>query len=213
MSLFGIEGRVLDHTTDHEIEVQRSAGVVLLILRANPKDGTPQIWTIKERHTKPETDKLAGQLSVPAETRKIGEEIEQTTLAALSEYSGDSGEIDHLYIAGYIPGSVDVRESKADIAIMIYENENEGELRSPLDPDEVEPYGWISPNFLRTLNGQVRPLAHSAISIVSNETMRQLLQSHKDPSNRIPLRGFVGPEFSIVDFNNTRDLIPDSPLS
>src|ERR1039457_2255125 len=77
-----------------EGEVRQSIGVALLIVgvdaHRNGDNATdPLIWTIVELEAKPETDKVPGEISVPAETIKIGEGRNANILGALAEFCDD----------------------------------------------------------------------------------------------------------------------------
>lgn len=215
MSTFGLEN---GSAVDHESDSNHSVGVAVLILGVDTSDPKfsihqpPMIWAIKERMTKSATDKRMGQFSIPAETRKIGEQAPQTTLAALAEFTNDDRDIDKLYVGGYLSKGISVRGNPADVVVMIYDGPLD-QAHAPIDPDETEPHGWVNPDYIKKLNGEVRPLAHDVLSLVSNQDMFALIASHTDPEQRIPLRNSVGEDFSLINFNTDRDLIPDNPLS
>jgi hypothetical protein len=77
-----------------EVEMTKSAGIALLVVGLDPKrtdvnQSDPLIWTIREFQDKPSSQKRAGELSIPAETRKTGEDRFSNLLGGLAEFCDD----------------------------------------------------------------------------------------------------------------------------
>src|SRR6266540_3769447 len=78
-----------------ETELRQSIGVALLIVGLDPKKNgdnltDPLLWTITELQAKAQTEKRAGEISIPAETKKRGEGRMENILGALAEFSDES---------------------------------------------------------------------------------------------------------------------------
>ena len=198
-------------------EQPQTLGVVVLIVGLDPKrngeNGTdPLIWTITELRDKPETDRVAMQTSVPAETRKDGEDPESNVLGALAEFCND--EAFSAYVKQHlfkIPGKwyrekgITVGPHPADVAVVIYD----GTLDFPFKPTEsnlheVKPNGWKKKSELKADQG-LRSVVKQAIELDDKE---QLVKSALNAYFMNPqARELVFPQevTSIESFSSTRE--------
>jgi hypothetical protein len=202
-----------------EKKKKTSAGVAVLIVGLDPsRNGNneldPLIWTITELKNKPETNKLAGQISSPAETRKNGENIEDNVLGALAEFCNDTTfpnyVKNHLVRVGRWIGEkgVFVGESPVDVAVLIYDGALDFPFK-PSCPDEVSANGWVKKSDLIS-NPNVRDVLRQALDFDTEQglTRNALENYHKNPQGR----KLVVPEnvSSIEEFSNIREYGTDT---
>ena len=203
-----------------------SAGVAVLIVGLDPRrDGDnaldPLIWTITELKSKVETDKLAGQLSIPAETRKNGESAEDNVIGALAEFCNDT--IFSSYVKNHLvkvdgkwrrEKGITVGTGPADVAVVIYD----GALDFPFKPtnaDEVSPNGWMKKSELVAVYPNLRDLLKETLELDSMENLiRDALEDYEsNPEKRKSV--FPDDLVSIEKFNSERefgvDMHPMSP--
>ncbi len=134
-----------------EREVVQSAGVALLIVGFDPlKNGDnitdPLIWTITELQDKPETQKRAGDTSIPSETRKQNETRTQNILGALAEFCDEGcvgGLSRHLFFApgSYKDEAISINGNLVDIGVLVYDGPLDV-FFNPQNCEEVSGNGW-----------------------------------------------------------------------
>src|SRR5688572_30041437 len=118
-----------------EEERSQSIGAVVFVVSSSTdEDGGPRVLTVRERMAKAETGRIPGQLSLPCETRKVGEEDLENVLGALAEVTDSDEALRHLRVvpgAYYRRGAISVGGRPADVAFLIYEGPEES-LGQPL---------------------------------------------------------------------------------
>ncbi len=195
-----------------EEEVKHMYGIGVVIIHAY----TGNILTVKELQDKERTGRKRGQVSIPLETRKPGEDVYTNLLGALPEVFDD---VDHqgndikqeLYLSLFhigqeafynqavvqkYPGSI----VYCDIGVLIYQG-------SEITPQsynslEVSPLGWMSPSdFLQ--NEHIRPLAKE---VVQNMHDSGFLEKHRQKAQHPDLLYPVLPaDFSVREFYHKRE--------
>lgn len=198
-----------------ESDRRTSIGVVLVVVAASESSNEgPLVWTVLEQQGKEETDKIAGQISLPAETRKVGEQEVGTVLGALGELTDSDEVIRHLYVdpkAFYAKEPVLVKGKPVDVAFIIYDGPL-GESMQPVDPSETTPNGWMSTGEIKRLNGELRPAARDSIDFAAaNGILDSLVRTPRD--DLIPLSSLVQPDFSIRTFLEQRETQQDISLT
>ena len=171
-----------------------SQGVLLVVVHK----GTGQILTNVENSDKPETGKAYGQVSIPSETAKLGENRFVTTAYALIEevvgLTSISQTAHQLHLAYFDDSFISYRsptghELQGALGVIIYD----GPLaikRSPSDITEVTPNGWIHPNAL-VEKPNVRPVSRQAIfSVISGNVIPAALSNH-DQGKSISVSSFI----------------------
>lgn len=209
---FTTEGR--EPYSFKEKKVKASAGVIVLIVGLDPNrngenETDPFIRTIIELKNKPETNKFAGQISAPAETRKDGETIESNVLGALAEFCND--EAFSLYVRNHLvrperwigEKGASVGNSPVDIAVLIYD----GALDFPFKPacsDEVRANGWVKKSDLIN-NPRSRDILKQALEFDSEKNLvRCALDSYyNNPQKRDSI--FPKDMDSIEEFSVVRE--------
>ena len=196
-----------------ETEMQ-NIGIALLIV-ANDQQGmngaSPLIWTIREKRPKEQTERSIGQISIPAETRKVDETAADNVKGALAEFCDDN-------LLVQSPGISVVRDSLykdtlilnghyvADLLVVVYD----GPLNIPINPtntDEVEPNGWM--HFEDIMSSEnVRPFLKGFIEKgQARSVAEQALDVYKArPDMRLDL---FPPNFSIEAFYQRREQAKD----
>lgn len=203
-----------------EGEARDSIGVALLIVGIDPQKhgedaANPLLWTIRELLGKSETDRIAGELSIPAETKKAGESRIANILGALAEF-GDNQHLeylrDHLFLINdaYTEKSIFIHDNPADMAVLVYD----GFLDIPFNPvcdEEVSPNGWMSRSMIQEAKG-IRSALKQAIEldIARGVSARAIEAYYNFPEKRIPI--FPSDMSSIRDFYTQRELSPDIPI-
>lgn len=207
--------RMVESQAVPEADRRESIGVVLVVVASSSKgkDANPLVWTILEKTGKAQTDKTAGQISLPAETRKVGEQEMATVLGALGELTGSDDVVNDLYLnpeTFYAQSPILVKGRPVDVAFLVYDGPTVADFK-PVDQAETKAYGWMPIQAIHRLNGEVRPLVHDSIGFaVSNNVFFQLAQNR---SGLVPLSSFLQPDFSIRDFIAQREQQPDIPLT
>lgn len=193
---------------------QPSIGVVAVIVSMDSlvEGVIPEIRTVIERQTKATTDRNAGQLSLPAETRKKGENEVDNLMGALAEFSDSDDVVKGLKVAPdffYSRGSILVKGMPADVTFFVYDGPKDKDIQ-PVDPVETQADGWRGVDRIGLMNGQARPLVHDAIDFALQNGVFDRLREQRD---RLVSLGNVLPEdFSIKDFIKARDLLEDIDL-
>ena len=180
---------------------------------------TSEIRVIRERRDKPSTGRKAGELSVPIETRKVGEDPEGNLYGALPEafdrYDIHGRDIRrilerslyHMEGNTYHPGFKQKLGDKiihCEYAVVLYDGPNiEVE---PFNSKEVGDAQWVPMD--RLLQSDVRSLAgHAVWHALSNGIIQENLRRyHQEPRSRLRL---LPPGFSIPDIYHDRELLVD----
>lgn len=194
-------------------------GILLIVVSLKTNGSArpiPFLWTTVENKSKPETEKVAGQVSVPSETRKVGEEQEETLLAALAEFTDDEAVIADLRVppgSPYFHNGISVGGNPVDVAVVFYAG-SANTVINPVDPDEVSVNGWRS---LEQLVGEdpdkIRSTFRKVIELDSQTGfLRSTIESYQalggaPISSLIPATSDKG--FSIRDFHARREEKPD----
>jgi len=204
-----------------EAEKIKSVAIGVLIVGVDPgRSGNSQrdhlFWTIRELNSREETQKTAGQISVPAETRKIGEDRYSNLLGALTEFCND-GDLDyirkHLFIVDKLfkERGIPLNGNFADLSILVYD----GDLSypfSPLNAKEVCSNGWLSRADILGRQG-VRSGLRQALELDMREGLTiEALQAYYGQSER------VKPAFPLnfklmEEFYRRRETFSDVPLT
>jgi len=194
-----------------EVEPRESIGVVLIVVAPSESNEGPLVWTILEQENKEETDKFAGQISLPAETRKVGEQEVDTVLGALAEFTDSDETLRYLRFnpdAFYAKEPIRVKGKPVDVAFLVYDGPTLP--MQSVDPSETIANGWMSTRAIQRYNGEVRNLAHDSIGFAfANDVFRSLVA---DKEGLVPLASILEPDFSIKPFIERRETLPDVPL-
>ena len=191
----------------------KTLGVVLIIIERNSIDsGDPRIWTVTELVAKPETDRIPGQIAIPAETRKRGEAKESTVLGGLAEFTDSDDIVNRLKILPekfYVKSAIQLNGFNVDMAYVIYDGPANEEIK-PTDISEVEPNGWVSLSDAAFLNGEMRSFAHSTIEFT--QTQKIIEQIAAETECLVPLTSIYEGDFCLKEFLKARDAKNDIPL-
>lgn len=209
-----------------ETKREPSIGIALVIVGIDPsRNGEnvtqPNLWTVIERKSKPETDKIAGQISFPGETRKInGERIEDNIIGALAEFTDNNRTIQHnLYLmpeSSIIEGRIFIKSNPFDIVVLIHEGSFDNTIE-PVDKDEVLPNGGMTIEEIRRKDPArdpriVRDFVHQVAELEESERLisNVIIEYLRFPTKSIPLRTFLPKApFSIRDFFQEREQLRD----
>ncbi len=197
-----------------EGEVRQSIGVALLIVgldsHRNGDNATdPLMWTIVELQVKLETDKKPGEVSIPAETIKVGESRDANVLGALAEFCDDSAipnlEANLFSTDGfYRENGIIIKGNPVDLAVLIYD----GPLDIHFAPEsltEVSGNGWIKRSIILGMDN-VRPVLSKAVKVDQEEGLvsRALDSYYAGSAKRV-----IPPGFSMTEFYSRREILPD----
>ncbi|OGH24339.1 MAG: hypothetical protein A3B47_01065 [Candidatus Levybacteria bacterium RIFCSPLOWO2_01_FULL_39_24] len=200
-----------------ESEKRPSAGIAMVIIGIDPnKNGeninSPVLWTNIEKKPKLETDRLAGQISFPSDTRKIGEDKLSNMLGTLPEFSGNDGLIRSLSFtsSSYINEAIKIKENHYDLMIVFLN----GFLATPiipLDGNEVSANGWMRLEELRKLQKENPSMLRSFVEqIIGGELIGKAVDDYfRFPKERIPFSTILPRNFSIANFYKVREKLPD----
>jgi len=204
-----------------ETEKRSSFGVVLAIVGIDPsRNGEnltqPKLWTIIERKPKPETERVAGQISFPGETRKdTNEKIEDTIIGGLAEFTDNNHTIKYnlFFIPGssFVRGRIFVNGNPFDMAILICEGSFNNAIE-PEDKDEVVPNGWMTIDEILKKDPKrdpriVRGFVHQLADLEESEGLisKAVSDFFHFPTQRVPLGAILPDDFSISDFFKKRE--------
>lgn len=201
-----------------EAEVRQSIGVALLIVGIDPRkngDNTsdPLVWTITELQAKSETEKKAGEISIPAETKKIGEYRVANILGALAEFCDDNAIphlVDNLFMVDglYREKGIIIKNNPVDLAVLIYN----GSLDIALTPEsatEVRANGWINRSRIQRMEG-VRSVLSQAVELDGLEGITgKAIEAYYSNSGMMQI---FSPGFSMKKFYVEREKLPDVPI-
>jgi hypothetical protein len=203
-----------------ETEAVRSSGIALLVVGLDPRRNgdnqrDPLMWTIKELQDKPATQKRAGELSIPAETRKTGEDRFSNLLGAMAEFCNDDAlpyVREHLFLVEdlFNERCLSINGNLVDLTVLVYD----GELSYPLTPlhaSEVGSNGWIHKSAIQNAD-RVRTILSQALDVDSRQG---LMASAIDifHSNAESVKSVFPLSFKSMDgFFRSRELFMDVPL-
>lgn len=201
-------------------EKRSSFGVALVIVGIDPRrngenETHPKIWTIEEQKSKDGTERVKGQISFPAETKKDGEGLFSNMLGALSEFVDASGKMtDNLFLIqglSFMEEKINVRGHPADIAVLIYEGDLDRPIK-PVDDGEITPNGWMTIEELgRKPSENIRSFSRDILSMEKQGGFidRIVKEYFGNPMKRLPLRAMLPEDFSIREFHDQREKFPD----
>lgn len=176
-----------------ELERTSSAGLAFTMICMDPsRNGEnatqPKIWTNIEKKNKPATGRIAGQISFPGESRKIGKSMKDTIAGGLfGEFSGDTVLIDNIFFtpSWYAPNKIQVEGKPFDLAVLIFRG-SLNQTVNPLDINEVAPNGWMTVEEIQRKDPQrdpriVRPFVHQviALEILEGHITKAILEYEK----------------------------------
>ena len=178
---------------------------------------TGEIWSVEEQVPKALTGRAVGQLSIPLETRKVGESIMGNLEGAMAEAFNDVDSrgndireevLGNLYYFDSLPQATVVvpmngRTIRCDVSILTHRGN-----RMPPQPYSYEVINgrWIDPK--QMLGGNVRSLAKNVVEYTLDSGLyrRNLNAFTKDHSRAVR----VFPDnFSIRSAYSRRELLPD----
>lgn len=198
----------------------RSIGTVIPVIGIDPRRNgenmtDPLMWMITELKSKPETEKVAGMLSAPAETRKEGEDTISNIIGALvDEFSNDPTHFQHLYLVdglSIITQRLTVARGQLDGAILIYRGPLDAQFQ-PTDEEDVKPYGWIPFSDLQRIDpGRLRTFVLQIIQAEKSDgIISRVVDAYlHDPLKLVPLSAFLPPDFTVEGFRAQREMIED----
>lgn len=209
-----------------ETEKRPSLGVALVIVGIDPSrngenETRPNLWTVIEKKSKPETSKIAGQISLPGETRKINSErIEDNIIGATAEFTNNIHIIRYNLFcmpeSSIVKGRIFVNRNPFDMAILIHEGYLDKDIE-PEDKDEVLPNGWMTIEEIRRKDPTrdpriVRDFVHQIADIEESHGLikKAVFDFFHFPARRIPLRAFLSNEISSMkEFFQKREEVRD----
>lgn len=207
-----------------EFEIERhSIGVALVIVGIDPSrngenSSDPKIWTLLEKKSKAETEKTAGQISFPGETKKSGEKLNSNIIGALAEFSRNDFVIkNNLFFVpqSYHEGVVAIRNNPVDLVVLFY---NGGLDRSfkPVDQEDVAAHRWMTVKEINELMKEnpekVRKFARDIVSMESSEKkIEKVIDEYiHSPLKRLPISILLPQTFSSMEqFHNERERMID----
>jgi len=195
-----------------------SIGVVVGIIGVDPsRNGQnlkqPTIWTVKELKSKPATEKIAGQLSFPAETRKKEEQGKEYLVpnmigALVDEFSDDADLIKHnIFLVdglSIIMNTISVKSGPLDLMLLIYLGSFDRRIE-PTDTEDVAVNGWMSLEELASKpsrNFVSQTLEKERSDRIISRTIEAFNQS---PLRRVPIGAYLSEDFSIAGFRAKRE--------
>lgn len=176
----------------------------------------PRLYTTVEMQGKPETDRLKGQISLIAETRKrlkdgTSENRFSNVIGALAEFSGDSNLIKGISFmpSSYLEGVINVKGYPADLAVAFID----GFPNSiPVAGEEVRFNGWLSLNVLRETDpSHLRSFLKQVISMEDNHGVigKVVEDFFQHPEDRVSLSTRLPSNFSMAEFYIQREQMSD----
>ena len=204
-----------------ETERKPSVGVALVIVGIDPsRNGEnatqPRLWTIREKQDKPLTNKIAGQISLPGETRKIDEPIGSNVGGALAEFTDNSFIIiNNLFLipeSFQIQGKLFINKNPFDIAILMYEGHLDHHIE-PVDRDEVSANGWMTMEKIQEIGQpRVREFVWDIVSLEKSEGFisKAVFNYSRYPIKRVPVSRILPQDFFSIDkFYKQREMLQD----
>lgn len=195
-----------------------SMGVALVIVGIDPsKNGenvsNPNIWTTIELKSKPATDRVSSQISIPADTRKIRERREFNVLGSLAEFSRDNNLIRSLSFvsSSFVPGAIEIKGNRYDLGILFLDGLPSTPI-IPLDSDEVAANGWVELKDLRNIRSSNPSSLRSFVGqLIEAESEKEgairtaIVDYFDNPDKRISLSTVLPSDFSIENFYQYRE--------
>ena len=211
-----------------DIETSKpSLGVALVIIGIDPsRNGEnatqPRLWTIREKKDKLSTGKIAGQISLPGETRKItGEPIGSNIGGALAEFTDNSFTIvNNLFLmpeSFRIQGKLFVNKNPFDIVVLMHEGPFDRSIE-PLDKEEVSANGWMTMDEIGKVDPHmvnpymVRGFVWDIIFLEKSEGIisKTVSEYFHNPTKRVPVSRILPQDFfSIENFYKQREGLQD----
>lgn len=190
-------------------------GLGVVIINAE----TGEIWAVRERSDKAATGRKRGQLSIPLETRKVGESFEENLKGALAEAFDDfdhqgqevgpkiQSSLYHMRGNSFYEGNqVELFGNKiqCDRAVIIHDGS--GIPSQPFNALEVGEAQWVPVEAF--WQEETRPLAQMVVQeVVASGSYEQNLTAYRStPSDR--LRMFTEP-FSVREVYKNREMRRD----
>lgn len=208
-----------------ETEKRSSFGVALVIVGIDPsRNGEnatqPSLWTIKEKKNKSSTGKIAGQISLPGETRKTaGESIGSNVGGALAEFTDNDFIIgNNLFLmpeSSQIQGKLFVNKNPFVIVILMHEGPLNRSIE-PVDKDEVSANGWMTVEEIQKVDQRkVRGFVRDIVSLEASEGLisEAISDYSHNPMKRIPVLSILPQNFSSIrrfyaEREMSQDIIP-----
>lgn len=175
-----------------ELKKIPSVAAGLIIIGIDPrKNGenavNPMLWTNIDAATRKETERTAGQATIPLESRKAEESLYNNALGGIAEFCDDSNLFyvrEHLWLApdSFCKGKVMHKLGQVDLAILVYD----GSLSirfNPLSREEAIPNGWVSVQNFQSFKS-VRPTAEGLVRESLNEGLLQKVVRSWTEGNR-----------------------------
>lgn len=205
-----------------ETERKPSVGIALVIVGIDPsRNGEnaaqPRVWTIKEKKDKPSTGKIAGQISLPGETRKTaGESIGSNVGGALAEFTDNDFIIrNNLFLmpgSSQIQGKLFVNRNPFVIVILMHEGSFDRSIE-PVDRDEVSANGWMTIEEIRKVDQRmVRGFVWDIVSLDKSEGLisKAISDYSHNPTKRVPVSRILPQDFSSIErFYKQREMLQD----
>lgn len=195
-----------------------SIGVVVGIIGVDPsRNGEnlrqPKIWTVRELKSKPATEKIAGQLSFPAETRKQEERGKEYLVnnmigALVDEFSDDADLIkDSIFLVdgvSLITNTISVRSGPLDLMLLIYAGPFDRRIE-PTDREDIAVNGWMSLDELAS-----KPSRNFVSQTLEKERSSRIISRtiaafNHFPLKRVPIGAYLSEDFSIAGFRAKRE--------
>ncbi len=203
------------------VEVERAAsiGVALVIVGIDPsRNGEnasdPKIWTVKERKTKPETEKTAGQISFPGETKKTGEDLWPNVVGALAEFSDRDSALNSLFVMpnSHYSNVISIRGNPVDLIVSVYSGSLDDRHFQPVDKEDVAGHRWMTireiNEIIKTDPETIRKFARDIVSMETshNQIQRVVEEFMHEPVKRLPVSSFLPKGFSsMAKFHEDRE--------
>ncbi len=202
-----------------EVERRQSIGTILAIVAIDPsRNGenasNPRLWTTIEEKPKSATDRIKGQISFPADTRKVGESEIHNAIGSLAEFSDNDRLIRKglfLMPSSFIERTVPVKGNPVDLVVVVFD----GFLANPIvpfDKNEVSANGWMSREDLKKEDpSRLRSFVREVIAMeeADGPINRVITDYFQSQHARIPLDTLLPPDFSIASFYSQRERLPD----
>lgn len=165
-----------------EVENTSINGTAFAIVRIDPsRNGEnatqPMLWTVIEKKSKPATGRIAGQISFPGESRKLGKNMPDTIAGGLfGEFSNDRSLIEsHVFFtpSWFLANRLQIENKPFDLAILIFAGSLNQEI-NPLDTNEVAPNGFMTMEEIKRKDPQrdqgiVRGFVHQVVDLEISE--------------------------------------------
>lgn len=203
-----------------EFEKKTSIGTILAIVGIDPnRNGenlsNPLLWTTIEEQSKSVTDRIKGQISLPADTRKIGEDVIHNVIGSLAEFSDNEYLIREAL--SFVPSSfpekkIFVKGNSVDLVVLVFNGSLNSQI-SPFDSDEVSPNRWMSIDELKKEKpSNLRSFVKDIIAMEDgiDKPIRRVVSDYFQLEHaRIPLFSILPSGFSMVDFYAQRERLVD----